>query len=46
MCTDLGSAQVPEVPCLASEEEEEEAAVWPHAGCGAGGEDDMGRVAP
>lgn len=33
------------VPCMVSKWEED-ASLWPHAGCGAGEEDDMGRVAP
>jgi len=33
------------VPCMVSKWEED-ASMWPHAGCGAGEEDDTGRVAP
>lgn len=46
MSSVLGSRPVLVVPSLASKEEEQDASMWPHAGCGAGEEDDMGRVAP
>lgn len=36
----------PVVPSLATKEEEEAVSMWPHAGSGAGEENDMGRGAP
>lgn len=41
-----GPGELPGVPCLPTKEEEEDGSMWPHAGCGAGEENDMGRVAP
>lgn len=50
MCSHISKVHWPGLKTgtrLASkEEEEEDASMWPHAGCGAGEEDGMGRVAP
>lgn len=46
VCPHIGNVQLPVVPCLDTKEEEEDASMWPHAGCGAGEESDTGGVAP